>query len=312
MSAMFTMSDVEDIKKEIIRLKRERNAVLLVHNYQRPEIQDVADFLGDSFGLAVQASETDADYIVFCGVDFMAESAKVLNPDRTVLHPVPGAKCPMAAMVDTEDLKQLKKKHPDAAVVSYVNTTAETKTLSDYCCTSSNAVKVVRSVPQEKVIFVPDSNLGLFVQRSVKEKEFIFWPGYCHVHRGITLEGLKEIRAKHPKAEILVHPECSPDVIDFADWTLSTEGMYNHVRNSPSNEFIIGTEKGMAYRLKKDNPGKTFYALENALCPNMKKITIHKVLDSLKNLGPVVELSEDVMQKARIPLERMVKIGRGD
>jgi quinolinate synthase len=302
------MSEIED---EILRLKKDKNAVILAHNYQIPQIQDLADFVGDSLALSVQATKVESDLIIFCGVDFMAESAKILNPQKTVVHPNPKAKCPMAAMVDLEGLKLAKKENPDAAVVSYVNTTAAVKTETDICCTSANAVKVIKSLSEDEVLFVPDSNLGLYVQRFVPDKKFIFWPGYCHVHQDISVKQLQKLKSEHPNAEILVHPECSPEVIDFADYAQSTEGMVKHCGQSQSKEFIIGTEEGLVHRLKKENPDKIFYSIPNAICPNMKKITLEDTLNALKNLEPVVDLSDEVITKARASLDRMVAIGRG-
>jgi quinolinate synthase len=306
------ISKNKEIAERILALKKSKNAILLVHNYQRPEIQDVADFLGDSLGLSLQASKTDAEVIVFCGVDFMAESAKILNPDKIVIHPNPKAKCPMAAMISVKELQAMKKENPSAAVVAYVNTTAETKAKVDVCCTSANAVKVIKSLPQKKIIFIPDINLGLYVQRFAPEKEFVFWNGYCHVHQGITKEEILGLKKQHPNAEILVHPECIPEVIDVADFVYSTEGMVRHVSNSSSNEFIIGTEKEMCYRLKKENPSKKFYPVKSAICPNMKRITIEDVLKSLEALKPKITLPDNIMKAARLPLQRMMDIGRGD
>ncbi len=303
---------MRDIVNDIIVLKKEKNATILAHNYQIPEIQDLADFVGDSLALATHATEVDSDLIIFCGVDFMAESVLILNPEKTVVHPNPKAKCPMAAMVDVEGLRLAKKKNPEAVVVSYVNTTADVKTETDICCTSANAVKVIKSLDEDTILFVPDSNLGLYAQRFLPEKKLIFWPGYCHVHQDISIEQINELKHAHPKAEVLVHPECNPDVIDTADFVYSTEGMVKHCAHSDSKEFIIGTEEGLVYRLKKENPNKTFYAIPNALCPNMKKITLKNTRDALVNLKPKVFLSKEVIEKAKAPLDRMVAIGRGD
>jgi quinolinate synthase len=247
---------------------------------------------------------------VFCGVDFMAESAKILNPEKTVLHPNLKAKCPMAAMVDPESLRALKAEHPGAPVVSYVNTSAEVKAETDICCTSANAVKIVQSLPDKKIIFVPDTNLGLYVQRFVKDKEIILWPGYCPTHVNITKKDLQELRKKHPDAEILVHPECSPDVIDFADHAFSTEGIIKHVIASPKNEFIIGTEENMLHRLRKEAPGKVFYSSPNAACPNMREITLEDVRDALLKMQFKIEIPADVIKRAKVPLERMLAAGR--
>lgn len=301
---------LNDLQKQIIQLKKDKNAIILGHNYQRKEVQDISDFLGDSFGLSVQATKTKADIIVFCGVDFMAESAKILNPAKTVLHPNPRAKCPMAAMVDAKSLKELKAEHPGTPVVSYVNTSAEVKAETDICCTSANAVKIVQSLPDKKIIFVPDTNLGLYVRRFVPDKELILWPGYCPTHVDIKVEDLKALKTKHPDAEVLVHPECTPDVIDFADHAFSTEGIIKHVVSSAKKEFIIGTESNMLHRLRKEAPHKTLYEVPTATCPNMREITLEDVRDSLVRMQFKVELPEEIIRKAKVPLEKMIAAGR--
>jgi quinolinate synthase len=298
------------LQSEIIRLKKERNAVILGHNYQRKEIQEVSDFLGDSYGLSVQA--TKADVIVFCGVDFMAESAKILNPQKTVLLPNSKAVCPMAAMVNVDALRGLKAGNPGVPVVSYVNTSADVKAETDICCTSANAVKIVKSLPDPKVIFVPDTNLGLYVQRFVRDKEILLWPGYCPTHVNIKVDDLMRLKAEHPNAEILVHPECTPDVIDLADFAYSTEGIIRHVVSSSRQEFIIGTESNMVHRLLREAPGKTLYSVPAATCPNMREITLENVRDSLVNMQHEMQLSEEIIRKARVPLERMLEAGRQD
>jgi len=298
------------LQVKILDLKKEKDAIILGHNYQRKEVQEISDFLGDSYGLSVQASKTKAKVIVFCGVDFMAESAKILNPEKTVLHPNLKAKCPMAAMVDPESLRALKEEHPGAPVVSYVNTSAEVKAMTDICCTSANAVKIVQSLPDKKIIFVPDTNLGLYVQRFVKDKEIILWPGYCPTHVNITKKALEALKRKHPDAEVLVHPECSPDVIDFADHAFSTEGIIKHVIASPKKEFIIGTEENMLHRLRKEAPGKAFYSSPNAACPNMREITLEDVRDALLKMQFKIELPADIIKRAKVPLERMIAAGR--
>lgn len=304
--------DRKTVTSKIDKLKRENNAIILAHNYQIPDVQDIADFVGDSLDLSMRATKTDAENIIFCGVDFMAESAKVLNPDKNVIHPDIEAKCPMAAMVDAESLSWMKKDHPNAKVVSYINTTADVKAISDICCTSSNGAKVVKSLSAKDIIFVPDKNLGLYVQRSVKNKNMFLWPGICPTHHNIKKEEILGLKKKYPKAEILVHPECRPGVIDISDHAFSTNGMVNHSKESDSKEFIIGTEKDLCYRLKKENPGKTFYPLETAICPAMKKVTLEKVLNSLKTLEPKIRLPDDIMKKAKKPLQRMMDVGRGD
>ncbi|MDH3366093.1 MAG: quinolinate synthase NadA [Thermoplasmata archaeon] len=300
------------LQSEIGRLKREKNAVILGHNYQRKEVQEISDFLGDSYGLSVQASNTESDVIVFCGVDFMAESAKILSPRKTVLLPNKKSICPMAAMAEVEPLRALKAKNPGVPVVSYVNTSAAVKGETDICCTSANAVKIVKSLPDKKIIFVPDTNLGLYVKRYVKDKEIILWPGYCPTHVNIRVEDLRSLRQEHPDAEVLVHPECTPEVIDFADFAYSTEGIIRHVVSSPKNEFIIGTETNMIHRLRRDAPGKKFYGVDVATCPNMREITLEDVRDSLLKMQYVIELSDEAIAKAKAPLERMIAAGRQD
>jgi quinolinate synthase len=302
----------QTIADRIALLKKQSNALILAHNYQLPEIQDIADFVGDSLDLAMRATQTSSDIIVFCGVDFMAESAKILNPEKTVIIPDSQAQCPMAAMIDVESLTALKQDHPRAPVVSYINTSAAVKALSDICCTSSNGAKVVRSLDAKELIFTPDANLGTYIQRLVPEKSIVIFPGVCPTHHKITPEQILALKHQHPQAEILVHPECRIEVIDIADHALSTNGMVNHVKNSPCNEFIIGTERDLCYRLQKENPTKQFYPLETAVCPNMKKITLEKVLNSLKTLEPQITLSPDIIKRAKVPLQRMMNVGRGD
>ncbi|RLF62219.1 MAG: quinolinate synthase [Thermoplasmata archaeon] len=298
--------------EKIEKLKKQHNAIILAHNYQLPEIQDIADLLGDSLDLAKKATKTDAKNIIFCGVGFMAESAKILNPEKNVIIPDINARCPMAAMVNPEKLIKLKQKHPDAEVVAYINTTAEVKALSDICCTSSNGVRVVKSLSSKKIIFIPDQNLGNYVKKQVDDKEIIIWPGFCATHQNIRKTDIIKLKKEHPNAEILVHPECRMEVIDISDYAFSTNGMVNHVKKSDKKEFIIGTEKELCYRLKKENPSKNFYPVKSAICPNMKKITLDKVLKSLENLEPKIILSDEIMEKAYKPLKRMMDVGRGD
>ncbi|MFA5102507.1 MAG: quinolinate synthase NadA [Candidatus Thermoplasmatota archaeon] len=298
----------KSIQQQIKQLKKKHNAVILAHNYQNPEIQDIADFVGDSLDLSLTATKTTANVIVFCGVDFMAESAKLLNPKKIVILPDRTASCPMAAMVDAESLRWLIKEHPDADVVAYINTTADVKALADICCTSANGVKIVKSRTAKKIIFVPDRNLGLYIQKQIPEKEMILWPGVCRTHHDIKKEDVLLLKQKHPVAEFLVHPECQPEIIELADFAFSTNGMVEHVKTSPKKEFIIGTEKGLCYRLEKENPGKKFYPIPSAVCPNMKKTTLEKVLKSLETLEPKIQLSKSIMRNARIPLQRMIEL----
>jgi quinolinate synthase len=294
--------------EEILALKKKRNAVILAHNYQIPEVQDVADLVGDSLELSRAAAHLDAEVIVFCGVDFMAETAAILSPQKKVVLPEKGAWCPMAHMITPEQLKELKALYPEAAAVCYVNSTAEVKAESDICCTSANGVQVVNSLPQKQVIFVPDRNLAAYVARHT-EKQIIPWNGYCYVHDHFTPDEVRATRARHPQAEVLVHPECRPEVIDLADYVYSTAGMGRHARSSKAHEFIIGTEVGMLYRLKKENPDKEFYPLsEKAVCQNMKKTNLEKVLRALQTLEPRVTVPEEIAARARKAIERMLAV----
>ena len=296
----------------IFELKEERNAVILAHNYQRGEVQDIADFVGDSLGLSQQAAEHEAEIIVFCGVDFMAESAAILSPQKTVLMPELSAQCPMAAMITPKELKQIKKEHPEAVVVAYVNTSAAVKAESDICCTSANAVQVVNSLDEDEVIFVPDKNLALYVER-MTDKKIIPWDGYCPTHHQILAADVLLLKEEHPEAEVVVHPECKPDVIDIAEAVFSTGGMIRHVKESPKKEFIIGTEVGMLHRLNKENPGKTFYpASQYAVCPNMKMINLESVTHALEKNRYVITVPESIRIWAKQALDRMLEAGRGD
>lgn len=296
-----------NIVEEITKLKKEKNAIVLVHNYQRPEIQNIADSQGDSLELARKAAKTDARIIVFCGVRFMAETAKILSPGKTVLLPRKEAGCPMADMVTVEDLRILKEKYPGAKVVSYVNTNADVKAESDICCTSANAIEVVRNIKAERVIFTPDKNLAAYCQRFV-DKEIIPWNGYCYVHEKIRKEEVRLAKEKFPDALLLVHPECNPSVIDLADEVLSTSGMLNFAEKSDKKKFLIGTEEGLIYRLKKENPGKEFYAAGTAkMCRNMKLTTLNDVYSSLKEERYAIELSEGIIKSAQKALMGMLK-----
>jgi quinolinate synthase len=296
-----------NIVEEINKLKKEKNAIILVHNYQRPEIQDIADFLGDSLGLAKQAAETKARIIVFCGVRFMAETAKILSPKKTVIIPRKDAGCPMADMITAEDLRRLKKNYPDAKVVSYVNTNADVKAESDICCTSANAVKVVKNISAKKIIFTPDKNLAAYCKRFV-DKEIIPWNGYCYVHERITKEEVLLAKEKLPDALLLVHPECNPSVIDLADEVLSTSGMVSFAKKSDKKRFLIATEEGLIYRLKKENPEKEFYAAGTVkICRNMKLTTLNDVYLSLKEERYAIELPEGIIESAQKALMAMMK-----
>jgi len=299
----------EKLVNDILRLKKERKAIILAHNYQIGEVQDIAKFVGDSLGLSQQAAKTDAEVIVFCGVHFMAETAKILSPDKTVLMPDLNAGCAMANMITLRQLKEMKKKHPEAVVVSYINTTAEIKAETDYCCTSANAVKVVQAIPKEKeILFIPDKYLGDYTSKQANRK-MILWEGYCPTHRRILAEDILKKKALYPKAEVLVHPECTPDVIAMADKVLSTSGICKYARESNSEEFIIGTEIGILHRLQKENPNKKFYpASILSDCPTMKLNNLEKILWSLEDMIYKVEVSSDIAQRAKKSIDRMLEI----
>ncbi len=299
----------EQLIKQIEKLKAERDAVILAHNYQPGEIQDLADFTGDSLGLSIQASETDADVIVFCGVRFMAETAAILSPEKTVLLPEKSAGCPMADMITAEQLRQLKQENPDALVVCYVNSSAEVKAESDYCCTSANAVEVVKSLPEDKrILFVPDQHLGQFVAERTGRK-LVLWPGYCTTHVLITTDDIKAARAKYPDAVVMTHPECTEPVKDVSDELLSTGQMLKFAARSTAKRFIIATEIGIIHTLKKQNPETEFFpASDRAICPNMKKITLDKVIGSLQEMQYKITVPEEIRIKAKKSLDRMVEI----
>jgi quinolinate synthase len=299
----------EQLISQIEDLKAERNAVILAHNYQPGEIQDLADFSGDSLGLSIQASQTDADVIVFCGVRFMAETAAILSPEKTVLLPEKSAGCPMADMITADQLRQLKLENPDALVVCYVNSTAEVKAESDYCCTSSNAVEVVNSLPEDKrILFVPDQHLGQFVAERTG-RELVFWPGYCTTHVLITVDDIKAARAKYPDAIVMAHPECTEPVKEVSDELLSTGQMLKFAAKSTVKRFIIATENGIIHALKKQNPDAEFFpASHRAICPNMKKITVDKVIGSLQEMKYKITVPEAIRTKAVKSLDRMVEI----
>lgn len=293
--------------RKINALKKKKNAVILVHNYQRPEIYEVADYIGDSLELSKAASKTKARIIVFCGVDFMAESAKILNPNKKVLLPAVAAKCPMAAMVDIKKLKEMQKKHRKAATVCYINTSAETKAHCDICVTSANAVKVVKGLKNKEIIFVPDKNLALYVQTQLPRKKIIPWEGFCYVHSRILAEALKEAIKQHSKAEVLVHPECPPSVIKLADKVCSTSQMIYEAKESNKKEFIIVTEAGMVNRLNREVKNKNFYAV-GGFCVQMKKNSLKKVYACLKQESNVINVPKDIRIKAKKSLDKMLKI----
>jgi quinolinate synthase len=299
------MTIIEEIKS----LKASRNAIILAHNYQPAEIQDLADFTGDSLELARKAATVAEDVVVFCGVHFMAETAAILNPRKTVLLPTPDAGCPMADMITGEQLRELKAKHPGAKVLCYVNSTAEIKAESDCCVTSSNAVAVARSFPaDQQIIFVPDQHLGSWTAEQLGRK-FILWPGFCPTHARMTDHQIALAREKHPGAPVLVHPECPKGVRDAADQVLSTGGMCRYVPGRPEAAFIVGTETGILHRLQKENPDKQFFPLlESAVCPNMKKTTVEKVLWSLRENETLVRVEEPIASRACKSIEAMLAV----
>jgi quinolinate synthase len=293
---------------KILKLKKEKNAVILVHNYQLGEVQDIADFVGDSLGLSQNAAGTKADVIVFCGVHFMAETAAILCPGATVLLPDRHAGCPMANMITAEQLRQRKKELPDATVVCYINSTAAVKAESDICCTSANAVKVAESIDNDEILFVPDQYLGHYASTRVNKK-FHLWPGYCPTHVRIQPQDIIQLKQENPRAKAVVHPECRPDVIAVADEVMSTGGMIRYAQRDDVQELIIGTEIGIIHRLKKENPGKKFIPVsEQAICPNMKLITLEKVLWSLEEMRPQITVPEATRIKAKAAVDKMLAI----
>ncbi len=300
----------EDIKKEIRELLKERNAVLLAHNYMRDEVQEIADITGDSLALSIEAAKTTADVIVFCGVHFMAESASILSPDKTVLLPRLDAGCPMADMVTVEKLLEMKSRLPGVPVVTYVNSTAAVKAHSDICCTSANALRVVNSLPENELIFAPDRNLGQFAAKN-SSKTFHFWNGFCPTHERLRVEEVVRLKEKYPDALFVCHPECNPAVTALADHACSTSGMYEYCQKSSAQRFIIGTEAGILYRLRKENPDKEFILASPALiCPNMKLISLDDVLASLRTMTPEVRVEEEIRIPAKRALDRMLAVPR--
>lgn len=300
----------QSVIEKIDKLKRKHNAIILAHNYQRPEIQDIADFVGDSFELSLNASKSDASIIIFCGVHFMAETAALLCPNKKVLLPNINAGCNMADMITAEQLREKKNQHPRAGVVCYINTSAEVKAECDICCTSANAVKIVNSLPQEEIIFVPDQYLGNFVATKVSKKLHL-WHGYCPTHMRILPEHIDQKRSEYPEAIIVVHPECTPQVIAKADFVLGTGGMIKLAKSEEVKTMVVGTEIGILHRLNKENPGKNFVALTNkAVCPNMKITTLEQVLWCLEDLVPEVTVDEKIRSKAKITVEKMIEASR--
>jgi quinolinate synthase len=302
--------DQIELKRHIRRLLTERNAILLAHNYQRDEVQEIADITGDSLALAQAAAATDQPVIVFCGVHFMAESAAILAPDKIVLLPRPDAGCPMADMVTPEGLRELKAAHPDATVVTYVNSSAAVKAESDICCTSSNAVNVVNSVSSDEVILVPDRNLGRYIA-GLTDKTCHIWDGYCPTHERLAVSDIERARAEHPDALFMAHPECPPAILELADHICSTSGMYLYAAKSPARKFIIGTEMGILYRLRQENPDKEFILPTSKLiCPNMKLTALEDILKSLETMSPAITVPAAVADRARATLDRMLAVPR--
>ncbi|MCD5390409.1 quinolinate synthase NadA [candidate division NPL-UPA2 bacterium] len=293
---------------KINRLREERKAIILAHNYQRGEVQDIADFNGDSLALSREAARVDAEVIVFCGVHFMAESAAILSPRKTVLIPVPEAGCPLADMITPQGLREMKKRYPTASVVCYVNSSAQVKAESDICCTSTNAIEVVNSLESNQIIFVPDENLGRYVATQT-DKELIFWKGSCPTHYRVLPEDILKAKEKHPKAKVVVHPECRLGVIMLADEVLSTGGIVKFARQTDVKEVIVGTEMGLVYRLQKENPHKRFYlATEKLICPDMKLTTLEKVANALERMEHRVTVPEEVRDKAKRALDSMLEV----
>ena len=300
-----------EILKRIEQLRKEKDVVLLAHYYVDGEVQRISDYVGDSFYLAKVATQVTQQNILFCGVKFMGASAKLLNPSKNVIMADDYADCPMAHMITAEKIREVKKQYDDLSVVCYVNSTADAKSESDVCVTSSNALKVVKNIKEKNIFFVPDNNLGRYIAAQLPEKNFIFNDGFCHVHKSIYLESVLEAKELHPNAIILTHPECTMDVVEISDYVGSTSQIIDYATNSDADEFIICTEMGVFYELQMKNPKKKFYsAAYRQFCPNMKKVTIDKVLEALENMGPYVELPDDIMEKAANPLFKMLELAK--
>ncbi len=300
----------KELQQSIRALLKEHNAILLAHNYMRDEVQEIADITGDSLGLSQEAAKTAADVIVFCGVHFMAESAAILSPGKTVLLPRLDAGCPMADMITADDLQKFKLQHPGVPVVTYVNSSAEVKACSDICCTSANALKVVESLPDDEIIFTPDRNLGQYVAR-FSNKKFHLWDGYCPTHERLKPEAVTALKQSHPDALFICHPECNPAVVALADHVCSTSGMYDYCRNSSAGRFIVGTEAGILYRLRIESPDKEFILASPALfCPNMKLTSLEDILLALQTMQPVVKVAAEISIPAKRALDRMIAVPR--
>ena len=295
------------LRENILNLKKKRKAIILAHNYQLGEIQDIADYVGDSLELSQRAAKTDAEVIVFCGVHFMAETASILCPEKVVLLPDMHAGCPMANMITAEALRQKKREHPQATVVCYINTSAEVKAESDVCCTSANAVEVVRKLDAQEIIFVPDQYLGHYISTQTG-REMILWPGFCPTHARIQPADILRQKKEHPQAEVMVHPECRPEVIELANAVLSTGGMCRYARSTAAREIVVGTEVGIIYRLRKENPGKVFIPIsEQAVCPNMKLITLERILWCLEDMALEIKVPEEIRIRAKAAVDKMLQ-----
>ena len=297
------------LSEKILKLKKEKNAIILAHLYQIPEIQEIADYVGDSYYLSQVARDAKEDLIIFCGVKFMAESAKVLSPEKTVILPAPNAGCPMADMAEVEDVEEMIKKYPDAFKVCYINSSYEVKALCDASVTSSSALKIIKNIPNKQILFLPDQNLGGYISEFFPEKEFILWRGFCPTHHRITAEELIKAKEEHPNVKVLSHPECSKEVRDLSDYIGSTSGIINYATECEDKEFIIATEEGVLHQLKKKNPDKKFYFPEVMVCPNMKKTSLQDVYDALDGKKEEVILDEEIRKKALTSLENMHKLG---
>ncbi len=297
------------LSEKILKLKKEKNAIILAHLYQIPEIQEIADYVGDSYYLSQVARDAKEDLIIFCGVKFMAESAKVLSPEKTVILPAPNAGCPMADMAEVEDVEEMIKKYPDAFKVCYINSSYEVKALCDASVTSSSALKIIKNIPNKQILFLPDQNLGGYISEFFPEKEFILWRGFCPTHHRITAEDIIKAKEEHPNVKVLSHPECSKEVRDLSDYIGSTSGIINYATECEDKEFIIATEEGVLHQLKKKNPYKKFYFPEVMVCPNMKKTSLQDVYDALDGKKEEVILDEEIRKKALTSLENMHKLG---
>ena len=299
----------KNLSEKILKLKKEKNAIILAHLYQIPEIQEIADYVGDSYYLSQVARDAKEDLIIFCGVKFMAESAKVLSPEKTVILPAPNAGCPMADMAEVEDVEEMIEKYPDAFKVCYINSSYEVKALCDASVTSSSALKIIKNIPNKQILFLPDQNLGGYISEFFPEKEFILWRGFCPTHHRITAEDIIKAKEEHPNVKVLSHPECSKEVRDLSDYIGSTSGIINYATECEDKEFIIATEEGVLHQLKKKNPDKKFYFPEVMVCPNMKKTSLQDVYDALDGKKEEVILDEEIRKKALTSLENMHKLG---